>query len=56
MEDASSLRYGYLVHYYCLFCISINRGYTDNLIRVIVKLRVNRKQNACLIMRLLKTP
>ena len=30
MEDASSLRYGCLVHYYCLWCISIHRGYTCN--------------------------
>ena len=30
MEDASSLRYGCLVHYYCLWCISIHRGYTSN--------------------------
>ena len=30
MEDASSLRYGCLVQYYCLWCISIHRGYTCN--------------------------
>ena len=30
MEDASSLRYGWLMHYYCLRCISIHRGYISN--------------------------
>ena len=30
IEDASSLRCGCLVHYYCLWCISIHRGYTSN--------------------------
>ena len=32
MEDASSLRCGCVVHYYCLWCISIHRGYTSNFI------------------------
>ena len=31
MEGASSLRYGCMVHYYCLWCISIHRGFTSNL-------------------------
>ena len=30
MEDGSSLRCGCVVHYYCLLCISIRRGYTSN--------------------------
>ena len=30
MEDASSLRCGCVVHYYCLWCISVHRGYTSN--------------------------
>ena len=30
MEDARSLRYGCLVHYYCLWCISIHRGFARN--------------------------
>ena len=30
MEDTSSLRYGYLVHYYCMWCTSIHRGYISN--------------------------
>ena len=29
-EDTSSLRYECLVHCYCLWCISIHRGYTSN--------------------------
>ena len=29
MEDASSLRCGCVVHDYCLWCISIHRGYTS---------------------------
>ena len=29
-EDASSLRCGCMVHYYCLWCISIHHGYTSN--------------------------
>ena len=30
MEDTSSLRCGCVVHYYCLWCISIQCGYTSN--------------------------
>ena len=30
MEDASSLGYGCLVHYYCLWYISIHHAYTSN--------------------------
>ena len=30
MEDAISLRCGCEVHYCCLWCISIHRGYTSN--------------------------
>ena len=30
MEDVRSLRYGCLVHYYCLGFISIHRGYTTD--------------------------
>ena len=30
MEDVRSLRYGYLVHYYCLWCISVHPGYTTD--------------------------
>ena len=30
MDDASSLRCGCVVHYYCLRCTSIHRGYTSN--------------------------
>ena len=30
MKDASSLWYGCPVHYFCLWCISIHRGYTPN--------------------------
>ena len=30
MEDASSFRCGCVVHYYCLLCISIHRGYESN--------------------------
>ena len=30
MEYESSLRYGCLMYYYCLWCISIHRGYTSN--------------------------
>ena len=34
MEDASSLRCGCLVHHYCLWCISIDRGYTTKFTEV----------------------
>ena len=30
MEDAGSLRYGCLMHYYWLWCISIHGRYTSN--------------------------
>ena len=30
MENASSLQCWCLVHYFCLWCISIHRGYTSN--------------------------
>ena len=33
MEDASSLRFGCMVHYLCLWCTSIHRGYTSNILQ-----------------------